>query len=100
MEMEKAVTRKSLPLTERDLEDLARIRRSPSHREALGRSAGFEVVPDSSEAAFLHAVWEAGVRAVQEKVEAGGYAQVAADMDADRRKSVARRRRPTWSGER
>lgn len=90
------MTRKSLPLTKRDLEDLATMRRSPSHREALGRSAGFEVVPDSSEATFLRAVWEAGIRAVQERVEADGYAQIAVDMDTDGRKSVARRRRPSW----
>lgn len=93
----KATTRKSLPLTARDLEDLAKMRSSATYRGTLGQLADVEVHPESSEAAVLHAVWEAGVRAVQERVEAEGYAQIAAEMDAAQRKAVARRRRPSWA---
>jgi hypothetical protein len=92
-------TRKSLPLSERDLHDLALMRGSVAHRAALSRLADVDVNEDSSEAALLHAVMEAGIRAVAQQVEAAGYAELAAGMDTANRKSTARRRRPTWADE-
>lgn len=90
-------TRKSLPLTPSDVDHLAMLRASAEHREALSDLAGSVVSERSSEAALLHAVWEVGMKAVQERVEEEGYAQLAEERDTSRRKSVARRRRPTWA---
>lgn len=92
-------TRKSLPLSERDLRDLAVLRGSTAHRAALSRLAHSEVTEASSEAAMLHAVLEAGIKAVQELVESEGYAQIAAEDAAEERQAVARRRRPSWADE-
>lgn len=92
-------TRKSLPLSERDLRDLANLRRSPSHRAALAALAGSDLSDTSSEAAVLHAVWEAGLKAVLERVEEEGYEQMATERDLVARKAVARRRRPAWADE-
>jgi hypothetical protein len=52
----------------------------------------------SSEATVLHAVWEAGLKAVLERVEDTGYTQLAAEREpATERKATARRRRPAWA---
>lgn len=92
-------TRKSLPLSSRDLRDLTALRRSPAHRAVLADLAGTPVSEASSEAALLHAVWEAGLQAVRERVEDAGYAELAAERDTATLKAVARRRRPTWADE-
>lgn len=92
-------TRKSLPLSTRDLSALSALRRSPVHRAVLADLAGTPLSETSSEAAVLHAIWEAGVQAVRERVEEAGYAEMAADRDPDVHKAVARRRRPTWADE-
>lgn len=47
---------------------------------------------------MLHAVLEAGIKAVAQLVEAEGYAQIAAEATEDRL-AAARRRRPTWADE-
>ncbi len=99
MEITDRPTRKSLPLSERDLRDLSVLRRSPSHRAALADLAGSSISETSSEAAVLHAVWEAGVKAVLERVEEAGYEEMAAERDVATRKAVARRRRPGWADE-
>jgi hypothetical protein len=91
--------RKSLPLTARDLLDLEIMRRSVAHREALTELSREELDESSSEAAVIHAVWEAGMKAVAEQVEEAGYSQIAADMDVASRKKVARRRAPSWADE-
>ena len=91
--------RKSLPLTLRDLRDIAKLRESEAHRAALSRLADHLVTESSSEAAVLHAIVEAGIKAVTEEVEAKGYAQMAADLDAATRRAAARRRRPAWADE-
>lgn len=92
-------TRKSVPLTPRDLRDLSVLRGDAAHRSALSELASATVTEGSSEAFVLHAVWEAGVRAVRERVEEEGYAQMAADLDSAARKASARRRRPAWTDE-
>lgn len=90
--------RKSLPLSDRDLRDLDKLRGSDAHRAALARYTSTTVTETSSEAAILHAIFEAGMRAVREQVEEQGYAQMAAERDYDQR-AVARRRRPSWADE-
>lgn len=97
------VTRRSpLPLTERDEADLAKLRNPGPTRSALA-----ELTPstptdgDLTEAMLLHAVFRAGMRAVQDAVEMMGYDQIAADYLAEdkERRLIARRRRPSWAGE-
>lgn len=94
------VRRSSLPLTERDEHDLALLRSSAPQRAALGRLSGEPLAPaDLSEAALLHAVFEAGLAAVREASEDAAYAELAAqqaDEDTARR-TEARRRRPSWA---
>lgn len=90
--------RKSLPLSERDLHDLAVLRGSHAHRVALSQLADVDVTEQSSEAAMLHAVLEAGIKAVERLVEDAGYAQIAAAATEDRQ-ATARRRRPSWADE-
>lgn len=97
--LRRVTTRKSLPLSERDLEDLAKLRGSMAHRAALSRLVDGDVSHDVSEAGLLRAVLEAGLRAVQVSVEEEGYAQIAADMDVAARRASARRRRPSWADE-
>lgn len=92
-------TRKSLPLTARDLEDLATIRSSVAHRAALADLVESQLSEGASEARVLQAVFEAGLRAVRHQVEESGYAQLAAEMDATTRQASARRRRPGWADE-
>jgi len=91
-------TRKSLPLSERDLRDLAVLRGSEAHRAALSRLAHVAVTESSSEAVMLQAVLEAGIKAVAQLVEAEGYARIA-EASSENRQAVARRRRPTWADE-
>lgn len=99
---EPAKTRKSLPLTERDLADIARLREQGPEREALSEMTGV-VVESVAEAALLRMIFEAGLRAIRERAEELAYASAAEDRrsggeaDADRR--IARRRRPAWADE-
>lgn len=92
-------TRKSLPLSARDLADLQKLRESAAQQAALSELAGVEVSASSSEAALLHAVYEAGLRAVKRRVEAVGYEQIAVEYDEGARRQVARRRAPSWADE-
>jgi hypothetical protein len=88
-----------MPLSERDLRDLAVLRGSEAHRAALSRLAQVDVTEASSEAVMLQAVLEAGIKAVEQLVEAEGYARIAAEASAENRQAVARRRRPSWADE-
>lgn len=99
METVDRVTRKSLPLSPRDLRDLQTLRGSAPHRAALSDLAGAQLDEGSSEAAVLHAVWAAGMRALIDRVEDEGYVEMAADLDRASRQAAARRRRPTWADE-
>ena len=96
---DRAVARKSLSLTERDLQDLKTLRESAIHREALSQAANSELADDASEAALLHAIHEAGMRAVRQQMEEQGYKEIGAKMDGKQRQWVARRRRPLWADE-
>jgi hypothetical protein len=99
---EPAKARKSLPLTERDLADLERLREQTPEREALSELAGVTVA-DVTEAALLHLIFAAGLRAIRERAEERAYASAAADRlasgEADESRRTARRRRPAWAGE-
>ncbi|MGI8522088.1 MAG: hypothetical protein ACR2K3_02090 [Nocardioides sp.] len=90
-------TRKSLPLSARDLHDLATLRGSTAHRVVLSDLAGEIVTEASSDAAVLHAVWEAGIKAVRDRIEVEGYAEIAEGRDVQTARAAARRRRPSWA---
>jgi hypothetical protein len=99
---EPAKTRKSLPLTERDLADLERLRGPTPERAALSALAGV-VVEGVAEAALLRMVFAAGLQAVREKAEELAYASAAAERltsgEAEETRRIARRRRPAWADE-
>lgn len=99
---EPAKARKSLPLTERDLADLERLREQTPERDALAELAGIEV-ESLAEAALLRVVFAAGLRAIRERAEERAYVVAAADRlasgEAAESRRVARRRRPTWADE-
>jgi hypothetical protein len=100
--MEPAKTRKSLPLTEQDLADIARLREATPEREALSEMVGV-VVESVAEAALLRMIFEAGLRAIREKAEERAYASAAEDRlggeEGAEIRRVARRRRPGWASE-
>ena len=100
---EPAKTRKSLPLTEKDLTDIARLREETPEREALSEMAGIVVVESVAEAALLRMIFEAGLRAIREKAEERAYVSAAEDRlasgEANETRRIARRRRPSWAAE-
>jgi ectoine hydroxylase-related dioxygenase (phytanoyl-CoA dioxygenase family) len=100
---ERAKARKSLPLTERDLADLERLKGQTPERDALADLAGVVVVESVAEAALLHMVFTAGLRAIRERAEELAYASAAADRlasgEAEEIRRIARRRRPAWVDE-
>lgn len=98
---EPAKARKSLPLTEQDLMDIARLRTETPEREALSEMAGVIIVESVAEAALLRMIFEAGLRAIREKTEERAYASAAEDRlaDGDEARRIARRRRPAWAAE-
>ncbi len=77
-----ASVRKSIPLTERDLSDLARIRDGGSPVEAALEELLGEL-PGTSEAAYLSAVFRAGLRAIDQQMLADGYAALAVSYETD-----------------
>jgi hypothetical protein len=99
---EPAKARKSLPLTERDLADLDRMRGQTPERDALFDLAGVPV-ESVTEAALLHMIFTAGLRAIREKAEEHAYAAAAAgrlsDGEAEENRRIARRRPPAWADE-
>jgi hypothetical protein len=100
---EPAKARKSLPLTEKDLADIARLREQTPEREALSEMVGITVVESVAEAALLRMIFETGLRAIREKAEELAYASAAEDRlasgEADETRQSARRRRPAWAAE-
>lgn len=99
----RVVRRPSLPLTEQDEHELELIRASPSYRSALANLSGEvgDAAVDLSEAALLHAVFEAGLDAVRLAAQEVGYSALAVERseDAEARRPSARRRRPSWADE-
>jgi hypothetical protein len=95
---QQTVRRAGLPLTERDLADLEAIRNAPE-REAVGRAADTELPSgDLTEAALLHAVFTAGLRALRRTIDDAGYARLADDGEyMDEMRRIARRRRSDWA---
>jgi hypothetical protein len=99
---EPAKARKSLPLTERDLVDIERFRAPTPERDVLAELAGVRI-ESVTEAALLHIIFAAGLRAIQQKAEERAYDSAAADRlasgEADEIRRIARRRRPSWAAE-
>jgi hypothetical protein len=99
---EPAKARKSLPLTERDLADLERLRAETPERAALSDLTGV-AIESVTEAALLHMIFTAGLGAIREKAEERAYEAAAADRrasrEADESRRIARRRRPGWADE-
>lgn len=94
--------RAPLPLTARDIEDLAKLRMPSPEREALSDLAEVPLADEVSEALLIHAVFTVGLRTIREAAEARGYAQLAAQEEAsgeaaDRR--VISDRRASWANE-
>jgi hypothetical protein len=99
---EPAARRPSLPITAQDEHDLALIRSSPAHREALRRLTELSADPESvSESLLLHAIFRSGLAALLNAVEEEGYARLAAEQvdEQHERKAAARRRTPSWAHE-
>ena len=91
------VRRAQLPLTQRDLDDLAALNGPTPQREALQRLVPEELADESSESALLHALLELALARVREELDAAGYAELARQHDDDARRRVARRRLPGWA---
>ena len=93
--------RVSLPLTEQDERELARLRHDPAYREVLAGLAGAdaEITGDITESVLLHTLLRLGLTAVDSAAQQAGYDELAADYQLDDRRRVARRRQPSWSGE-
>ncbi len=97
--LDRPAARKSLPLSARDISDIEKLRGSAARRAALSNLVAEDVAEDSSEATLIHAVFEAGLRAVAQEIEVRGYAELAQDYPMAERKKVARRRKPVWADE-
>lgn len=99
---ERAVKRPPLPLTERDLADLNKLRGEPPIWDALWYLARQDApTGEVTESVVIHAIFTVGLRAIQEAAEAASYAADAEgrrEEDAERR-AIARRRRPDWAEE-
>jgi hypothetical protein len=99
---EPAKARKSLPLTERDLADLDRLRAPGPERDILSDLTGVRI-ESVTEAALLHIIFAAGLRAIRHQAEQRAYATAAADRlgsgAAAEVRRTARRRRPSWANE-
>lgn len=87
------VTRKSVPLTEQDLDGVAALRTDHAWRTAALELAGIELSAQPSEAEALHALVEVGHTALRERVTeeelATGYAALRRAQD-DEDRQVAR----------
>lgn len=97
------VRRPNVPMTAQDEADLALLRSSTAHQQALARLAP-ETSPVEqalSESYLLHLVLAAGFEAIRRSVEEAGYEELGAQYSEKegRRRSVARRRAPTWAQE-
>ena len=77
-----APERKTLALTARDLEDLDRLRSPGPERTALADLSGSALHGEVNESVLLHAVFTAGLRAVQEMTEARAYAKAVFERQA------------------
>lgn len=79
--------RLSVPLSEHDDAELARLR-STETLETLG------LAPSASDAALVHAVFDLGLRQLRERRMESAYAELALTYDDATARNVARRRRP------
>lgn len=93
--------RVSLPLTDQDERELARLRDDPAYQVALAGLADddAQLTGEITESVLLHALLRIGLSAVESAAQQAGYHELAADYQLDDRRRVARRRTPAWSGE-
>jgi len=93
--------RTALPLTARDLADLDKLREPGPERDALCALGPKLPVGEVSESFLVHAVFTAGLRAVQEQAEALSYAEESGERHARAAENLraARRHRPSWADE-
>lgn len=83
----KVSKRTSLPLTQKDLEDLAAISTAP------GASAALDVDEAMSEAAILHRLFQLGVAHAYQVLDELGYAELAQDEERAQYQHLAKSRR-------
>jgi hypothetical protein len=92
--LSEVVTRKTVPLSQHDLDGIAWLRGDEAARSELGAMARTTVSASASEAALLHAVLVAGFKAVQDRIDADSYAAEAADIVwQEEQRTIARRPR-------
>lgn len=85
-----ALTRKNVPLREDELEVVARVRAEGSdERAVLEARFGIELPAHPSEAETLRAVLKVGFHAIEEKIMAKGYAELA-EMRSDEDRATVR----------
>lgn len=89
-----APRRKSVPITEHELQRIEHIRTTAAYQDALRALTGVDAT-SASEALLLQALLLAGIRAVQHHVEETGYAQLADQIDWAEHRRMHRR----WHGE-
>jgi hypothetical protein len=98
---EPVVSRKSVPLTERDLRDLERLRQPDTPQARALRELNGEV-PSPTEAALLQRLVELGLDLVDDQVREEGYRQLAAattEEDLEERRALRRRQVRAWADE-
>lgn len=93
-----------VPLTDADDARLAAVREDPAIRRVLGALSDAPLdAPGASptEAAMLHAILEAGWRALDRELQTSAYAQWGEERQAahDSQRASARRRAPSWAAE-
>ena len=90
------------PASPGDLAEVERLRGPTPERDALFDLAGI-AVESVSEAALLHMIFSAGLRAIREKAQEHAYAAAAAERlatgEAEENHMAERRRRPAWADE-
>jgi len=100
---EPVIRRPNLPLTAADVAELELVQQSPAHRQALTRLSpnGPDLKQSTGESVLLHAIFTTGLAAIREQAEEEGYAQLAADYQAEEseRRAMSRRRPPIWAHE-
>jgi hypothetical protein len=95
--------RASLPLTQKNENDLRSLLESSSYQNALEELSGTKIADKAlSSSAILHAIFEVGMTTLKQKAELDGYAEIASaqgKLEVRSHRKDARRRRPSWADE-
>ena len=94
-------SRKTLPLTEADLDVVDRLKTDGHYRNALARLNGQRPadLDNVSESVLLHALFQAGAAALRATEQDLGYQQLAEQYNVAVDQRKARRRVPAWADE-